>query len=173
MCSCGRKTGRNPGPFNSVTYRGAGRGWVGGFQLSATPVLRLSMVLQLSPIHFNRAKQQYQTPPMDRDGAVLGGKQPYFFFQSWTILLRFPSLDLRAHTMKNTPHPYSSLLRFYKSLFHTWDCKMVKCCVMTVFGGFTHLMPPSGTEHTDLRKPSPMKLWMNTSCADVASPCAG
>lgn len=49
---------------------------------NAIPVLRLSVVLQLSPIHVNKAKLKYQTPPMDRYDTVLGGKQPYFFFFS-------------------------------------------------------------------------------------------
>lgn len=56
----------------------------GCFLPEIAPLLSgLFVVLQLSPIHFNGAKLQYQTQPMDGCCVVFGKKQPYYF-KSWT-----------------------------------------------------------------------------------------
>lgn len=53
---------------------------------STTPVNRLCLVLQLSLIHLNVNKLQYQTQPLDTSGSV-AGKRNSIFKQPLKLLL--------------------------------------------------------------------------------------
>lgn len=71
----------------------------GGFvrcRISATPVYRLSVVLELSPIHFNGVELQYQAQPMHRSHAVTGRRSHVFIHLGQQYKVKEPQVWLKT-----------------------------------------------------------------------------